>query len=161
MSRADQFRKGEFPEKDWKKAERYIEKLSSGEKVLLLGKFSGVKTMVLCLFIILAVVLINRTFLGNTFVMLACNVGAVVAAFEASKALAIAQNSVAVVTDRRIIGVIETKTFDLRYKDIKSIGASNFLFLDTGDPKTSIRIKHMTNAHEFYQAVRQQHQKNH
>lgn len=153
MSRTDQLQKEKFPEKDWKRAERYIEKLNAGEQILFLGHFSGMKSLSVNLLIILGVVLINRHFLGNTFVMMACNIGAVVAAFEASKAVSAAQNAVVVVTDRRIIGVMETRTFDLKYQNIRSIGASSRIFLDTGDPRTSIRLKYMSNTDEFYRIV--------
>lgn len=153
MSQTDQFQKGEFSDKNWKRAKRYIEKLNTGERVLLLGHFSGMKTLVIGLIVILVMVLVNRCFLGNTFVMMACNVGAMLTAFEMSKAVSAAQNAVAVVTDRRIIGVIETRTFEIKYQDIRSIGSSNRIFLDTGSPGTSIRLKYMSNASEFYQIV--------
>lgn len=153
MSQTDQFQNREFPDKNWKRAKRYIEKLNTGERVLLLGNFSGIKTLVIGLIVILGIVFLNRCFLGNTFVMMACNISAMLAAFEMSKAVSAAQNAVAVVTDRRIIGVMETKTFEIKYQDIRSIGSSNRIFLDTGSPRTSIRLKYMSNANEFYQIV--------
>lgn len=157
MNRTDQFSKENFPDKDWERAKRYMEKLNAGEKVLFLGHFSGMKTLSTGLLILLGVVLVNRHFPGNTFVMMICNIGAVLTAFEASKAVSAAQNAVAVVTDRRIIGVMETRTFNLQYQEIRSIGTSSRIFLDTGHPDTSIRLKYMTNSGDFYRTVCQQH----
>ena len=146
-------REDKYQAKLQKKAAPYLGKLKPGEQVLLLGRFSGMGTFFFYLAIVVALIVLNRIVLGNALLMLVCNIGVVIAAVEASKAVAGAQNSVAVVTDRRVMGIVGMKPFDLRYREIKSIGASTFLFLDTGVPQTSVRLKYLANAKDFYNTV--------
>lgn len=136
-----------------KRAEKFASQLKPGETLLLLGHFSGAKALLAWLAVIVALLVANRLLLGRPFAMLFCSILIMFAAYEASRALASAQNSAVLVTDRRIYGVAGDLLFDLRYRDIRSIGVRNDILLDTGDPGTSVRLRFLTNAKEFYNTV--------
>ena len=140
-------------EKERKKAKKYLAQLKPGENLILLGRFHGIKVLVVCVAAILVLVTVNRLLIQNFAATMLSNILVVFAAFEASTAVANAQNSVVLVTDRRIFGVAGMTPFHLAYRDLKGIGAQNYIFLDTGDPKTSVRLRYLANTQDFYHAA--------
>ena len=99
--------------------------------------------------------------IGKAAVTLLINILVVLFSFEASKVLANAQSSVAIATNRRILGTVNMKPFDIKYRDLNSIGLPERLFLDTGDPGSSVLLKNITNAREFYHVIRPLYDKAH
>lgn len=143
-------REGKNTEKERKKAENYLVQLKPGENLLLLGRFNGTKVLIVCVGAIIGLVMINWLVIRNPAATMLSNILVVFAAFEASTAVANAQNSVVLVTDRRIFGVAGMMPFYLNYRELKGIGTQPHILLDTGDPKTSVRLRYLQNEQEFY-----------
>ena len=138
-----------------KKAARFLNNLKPGENVLIIGEFSGIKAFAINLALVVALILVNRFVIGKSSFTMMLNILVVLFSFEASKALAQSQSSVVIATNHRIIGTVNLKPIDLEYRDIQSIGIPERIFLDTGSPKTSVRLQGLTNSQEFFRIIRQ------
>lgn len=161
IKKAGMTRSEKKAEREQKKAERFLRELKPGEAILAMGEFSGLKPFLFDLAAVIALIVVNRFMIGKAAVTLLINILVVLFSFEASKALANAQSSVAIATNRRILGTVNMKPFDIKYRDLNSIGLPERLFLDTGDPGSSVLLKNVTNAREFYHVIRPLYDKAH
>lgn len=161
MKKAGMTRSGKKAEREQKKAERFLRELKPGEEILAMGEFSGLKPFLFDLAAVVALIVLNRFMVGKNAVTLLINILVVLFSFEASKVLANAQSSVAIATNRRILGTVNMKPFDIRYRELHTIGVPERLFLDTGEPASSVLLKNMTNTREFYHVIRPLYDKAH
>lgn len=136
------------------KAEKYLAQLEPTEEVLLLGRFSALRLFCFCMAIMIGLFLVNWLVPEkSTFITMACNIGVVIAVFEACRAVAAARNAVLVVTDRRILGEADMRAFDIPLGRIRNLAPGFVLFVDTGEPQTSIRLKYLVNTRDFYNTL--------
>ncbi len=72
---------------------------------------------------------------------------------SAAHTLYLTQNSCVLVTDRRTFGHMGEKRFSLPHTQIKKMLLSRVLFLDGGDARSSVLLRHVSNRRELHAAI--------
>ena len=72
---------------------------------------------------------------------------------SAAHTLYLTQNSCVLVTDRRTFGHVGEKRFSLPHAQLKKMLLSRVLFLDGGDARSSVLLRHVSNRRELHAAI--------
>ena len=127
-----------------KMVDELADQLEPGEQVEDVALFNSIPTM--CGYFAFAAVSFaaGRLFSGYH---------AAVLLSSAAHTLYLTQNSCVLVTDRRTFGHVGEKRFSLPHAQLKKMLLSRVLFLDGGDARSSVLLRHVSNRRELHAAI--------
>ena len=136
-----------------KMVDELADQLEPGEQVEDVALFNSIPTM--CGYFAFAAVSFaaGRLFSGYHAAVLLSSVLSVWMMASAAHTLYLTQNSCVLVTDRRTFGHVGEKRFSLPHAQLKKMLLSRVLFLDGGDARSSVLLRHVSNRRELHAAI--------
>lgn len=129
------------------------QQLEPGERIEALGQFRCIgRLLVYAAAAVLSLVAVRLLIQRTALVMIANLVGMWMMV-EAARTLHNAQNSSVVVTNRRTFGQAGGKDFDLPHGGFIPVLHQRVLFLDSGEPHSSVALRDLANAGDVLQAL--------
>lgn len=135
------------------KVNELLERLSPNEKIEEIGHFSGVFNIAIFFAVAIATLIIARIFSDKFMIVILLNILGMWMMVDAARVFYDVSNSCIVATNKRIYGIAGGKEFNLYYGQIKQMGLNKILFLDSGDPRTSIVIRNLKNRYEIHEII--------
>ena len=132
-----------------KMVDELADQLEPGEQVEDVALFNSIPTM--CGYFAFAAVSFaaGRLFSGYHAAVLLSSVLSMWMMASAAHTLYLTQNSCVLVTDRRTFGHVGEKRFSLPHAQLKKMLLSRVLFLDGGDARSSVLLRHVSNRREL------------
>ncbi len=138
--------------------DQFQQELKPGEVLEAIGEFR-ILPVLFPFFLIAAIsFVVGRVFSSSLMLLLTTNLICVWMMADAARALVTIQNSCVLVTNRRAFGLAAGKRFNLTHHQIRQIHARRGLFLDSGEARSSVFLKHLCNQ-KTVQAAIEQHRK--
>ncbi|MDR3766314.1 MAG: hypothetical protein Q3Y08_04665 [Butyricicoccus sp.] len=135
------------------------EELKPGETLEVVGEFRVLPALLPFFLIAIISFVVGRVFSSSLLFLLVTNLVCVWMMADAARALVNIQNSCVLVTDRRAFGLAAGKRFDLTHHQIRQIHAHRGLFLDAGEARSSVVLRHLCNQKTVLQTLEQHRKK--
>ncbi|MDO4492220.1 MAG: hypothetical protein Q4B85_14260 [Lachnospiraceae bacterium] len=128
-------------------------KLGPNEKVQEIGLFSGTARLVLFFGVAIATLIAGRLFPDKFYIVIFFNILGMWMMVDAARVVYDLNNSCLLVTNKRILGEAGGKEFNLYFGQLQQVSMSKVLFLDSGDPRTSVVIRNLSNRQKIYDII--------
>lgn len=129
------------------------QQLEPGERIEALGRFRCIGRLVLYVAVALLSLVAVRLLIQRAALVMIANLVGMWMMVEAAQTLHNAQNSSVVVTNLRTFGQAGGKDFDLPHGCFIPVLHQRILFLDSGEPHSSVALRGLANAGDVLQAL--------
>lgn len=129
------------------------QQLEPGERIEALGQIRCIGRLLVYAAVAVLSLVAVRLLIKRTALVMIANLVGMWMMVEAARTLHNAQNSSVVVTDQRTFGQAGGKEFDLPHGSFIPVLHQRVLFLDTGEPHSSVALRDLANADDVMQVL--------